>query len=762
MTISRILVVGHTHHDVGYTNSPRLIDGAHARIVGEVLDLADAHPGDGPDAPDRFRWTFEVARPVLAFLAGASDRDVERLRARVAAGDVAVTGGYLNMTQLPDDAEFVAAYRALDAFRRAGIPVRTEQHGDVNGIAWGAADRMLDAGIDRLVMALNPDHGRAPLEQPSLFRWETPSGRLLTVLLSTHYGVGEEWGVVDGDLARAEDAIRSFVDRLAERDDYPFRTAIVHAANDNRWPTTGFLDVVRHWNPRHPELPMATATIDQALDALLAEAPAELPVLRGEWADWWAHGHGSTAREVAVYREARRFARAAAAAFPLAAARGEHPDRLATVLGYRRGPVRLREADEVAADAARVDEQLLLYGEHTWGSWETYRAPFSTFTLSHRNAKDAFAFGAYDLARDLAIEGMHRVAASGDGVPIGTAAGILPPHDAILVLNPTARDRREPVEAEVDGGRRVTLVVDAPASSLRLLPIPPAEPAATPGLVLETERYRVEVDAVRGGIASLVDRSDGRELVDAATSHGLGAIVIEVVPDAERAHPMFRDPRDFHPAHPGPRFDHVHGTAGDAELVETAELARLRWSSRIPGVLEAAHTVTLYRDSPVIDLAVRIDKPARLEPESIFVAFPWAIREPEFLVETAGAVFAADTEQLPDTSRDWYAIQHAVGVRGAGAAVLWGSVDAPLVQLGGFRTGRWARRLEAPAGHVNSWVMNNLHFTNFAARQEFHGTLRYRFRPAAAEGLRDAVRGFGDDLGLPLQARAVTAAERVE
>jgi hypothetical protein len=357
---------------------------------------------------------------------------------------------------------------------------------------------------------------------------------------------------------------------------------------------------------------------------------------------------------------------------------------------------------------------------------------------------------------------MHRVAASGDGVPIGTAGGILPPHDAILVLNPTARDRREPVEAEVDGGRRVTLVVDAPASSLRLLPIPPAEPAATPGLVLETERYRVEVDAVRGGIASLVDRSDGRELVDAATSHGLGAIVIEVVPDAERAHPMFRDPRDFHPAHPGPRFDHVHGTAGDAELVETAELARLRWSSRIPGVLEAAHTVTLYRDSPVIDLAVRIDKPARLEPESIFVAFPWAIREPEFLVETAGAVFAADTEQLPDTSRDWYAIQHAVGVRGAGAAVLWGSVDAPLVQLGGFRTGRWARRLEAPAGHVNSWVMNNLHFTNFAARQEFHGTLRYRFRPAAAEGLRDAVRGFGDDLGLPLQARAVTAAERVE
>ncbi|GMA94528.1 hypothetical protein GCM10025881_13520 [Pseudolysinimonas kribbensis] len=579
--LSRILLVGHTHHDVGYTNSPRLIDGAHARIVGEVLDLADAHPGAGPDAPDRFRWTFEVARPVLNFLAAASDPDVERLRARVAAGDVAVTGGYLNMTQLPDGAEFAAAYRALDAFRRVGIPVRTEQHGDVNGIAWGAADQMLDAGIDRLVMALNPDHGRAPLEQPSLFRWETPSGRLLTVFLSTHYGVGEEWGVVDGDLARSEAAIRGFVDRLTGRDDYPFGTAVVHAANDNRWPGIAFLDVVRHWNARHPELPMATATIDQALDALLSEAPADLPVLRGEWADWWAHGHGSTAREVAVYREARRFARAAAASFELAASRGEHPDRRATVLGYRRGPVRVRDAAELATDSARVDEQLLLYGEHTWGSWETYRAPFSTFTLSHRNAKDAFAFGAYDLARDLAIEAMHRVAASGDGVPIGTGEGILPAHDAILVVNATAHDRREPVEAEVDGRRRVTLVADVPASSVRVLPIPAPEPAASPGLLLETGRYRVEVDPVRGGIASLVDRADGRELVDAAAPHGLGAIVIEVVPDAERAHPMFRDPRDFHPAHPGPRFERVHGTAGDAEIVETGDLARLRWSSRI-------------------------------------------------------------------------------------------------------------------------------------------------------------------------------------
>ena len=35
--IRRPLPLGRTHHDVGYTNGPRIVDGMHARIVREVL-----------------------------------------------------------------------------------------------------------------------------------------------------------------------------------------------------------------------------------------------------------------------------------------------------------------------------------------------------------------------------------------------------------------------------------------------------------------------------------------------------------------------------------------------------------------------------------------------------------------------------------------------------------------------------------------------------------------------------------------------------
>lgn len=742
MAIRQILLVPHTHHDVGYTNSPRIIDEMHVRIVDRVLDLA-ARSGDGPDA---FRWTFEVARPVIAFLRDAAPERRELLTGLVRAGRISVTGGYLNMTQLPSTGEYAAGYAALQPLRSAGLPLRTQQHGDVNGLSWGVADQLLDAGMTRLVMALNPDHGRPPFPQPSGFRWVAPTGRSVFVWLSTHYGFGEEWGIIDGDVDLAVASIEEFVAGLDARSDYPWETAIVHAANDNRWPTDRFAAVVRAWNARHPELPMRTATIDDALDRV-EEAGAELPEVRGEWADWWSHGHGSTAREVAVYREARSFARLARGTLALAALRGEHDVPLAEVLGYRRGPVRLRPADEVARVLAGVDEQLLLYGEHTWGSWETYTKPHSTFSHSHHNAKSGFAYDAYDHARDLAIEGWYRAVHSGPG-----AAAT----ERIVVVNTTESERSELVDVEVDGSHRARVAAAVPGFSVASFPVPPAPRVRECAGPVRAGRYTVTVDGARGGVVSLVDEETGRELVDADALGGLGAVVVEEVP-ADSAHPMVTSPKLFNPAHPGPDFVRRAAVGeGTVRVERSGTITRISWRTALDGVLRAEIALTIADDLADIDLDVLVDKPERLVPESIFVAFPFAVAAPQFLVETAGAVFAADTEQLPDTSKDWYSIQHAVGVVGAPGAVLWGTRDAPLVQLGGIHTGAWARTLRAGRGHVYSWLMNNLHFTNFQARQQVTRSFRYRFRPAGAaspDELRREVQRYGRDLLEPLQAR---------
>jgi hypothetical protein len=750
VSIRQVVLIPHTHHDLGYTNSPRIVDRLHARIVGEVLRLAAVH--DRPGA-EQFRWTFEVARPVLKFVRTAGEEELDALRRLAAAGRVSVTGGYLNMTQLPSAAEFDAAYELLAELHAAGLPVRTEQHGDVNGIAWGTVEAMHRAGITRLVMALNPDHGRAPYEQPTGFWWEGVSGRRSFVWLSTHYGIGEEWGIVDGDTALAVDRIDDFVKQLEARTDYPYDTALVHAANDNRWPTARFLDVVRAWNEQRPDRPMRTATIDEALDVLEEQARrADVPVARGEWSDWWSHGHGSTAREIAVYRAARSFARAAQTTLALARLQpAAATPALAEVIGYRRGPVRLRDDAEVLADLGRVDEQLLLFGEHTWGSWETYSKPHSIFSHSHWNGKAAFGYEAYDLARDLAIEGMFRLAA---GPSAQDVAGI-------LAVNPSERERREPVEVEIDGRWRARTVVTVPAFGIAVAPVP-QPPATEPGYEVALGHYRALVDPRRGGVVSLLDARTGRELVDGSVAHALGALVVEQVAPGAR-HPMLdENPKLFHPDHPGPPFAR-RPAVGDAvpTVWRGAGVAQISWRGSAPGVPEVTSTLTLYADLDVIDLDVAVVKPEHLGPESIFLAFPFAVRSPRFLLETAGAVYEAETEQLPDTSKDWYSIQHAVGVSDGERGVLWGSFDAPLVQLGGFHTGRWARHLDVHGGHVNSWLMNNLHFTNFQARQDGTGRYRYRFAPVDRPITRAEVRRYGRDLLEPVQARQYVGPARL-
>src|SRR5699024_628 len=170
-------------------------------------------------------------------------------------------------------------------------------------------------------------------------------------------------------------------------------------------------------------------------------------------------------------------------------------------------------------------------GEHTWGSWETFSKPHSTFSHSHWNAKAGFAYDAWDHARDLAVEGLHRLIASGTasatepttGVP---ADGPGSPH--VVVTNPTELERCEPVEVEVDGAQRTPLLARVPAFGVARLDLP--APERTEHVDGEVERacgqYRVRVSISEGGIVSLVDTETGRELVDRTAGPTLGAVVV--------------------------------------------------------------------------------------------------------------------------------------------------------------------------------------------------------------------------------------------
>lgn len=744
--IREILVVPHAHHDVGYTDSPRLILPLHAEAVREAIRLAGQ--GDSAD-PTAFRWTFEVARPVDAFLRSARPDEVDALRAAVAAGRLSISGGNLNNTVLAGDEELVRSYASVDRLRKLGLPVGIEQHSDVNGLPWGTVPAMVRAGLDVLVMALNPDHGRPPFEQPTAFWWEGPDHSRVLAWLSLHYGLAEMWGLLDGEIERFDRSLRPLIERTERRPDYPFDFVVLHATDDNGWPTMAAAEGVRAWNTRFGTVPMATATMDEAMARARTQArAAELPVWRGEWADWWAHGHGSTADEVGVSRAARSRIRAAEAALAIARLAGSGRSDTERRTAWSREPVRQRSEEGVADAVAAVWDDLLLFNEHTWGADESVSRPDSAFTRSHWNAKAGFAYSAFDGAQDLLREASFRL------------ESLLPAADdgaSLVIFNPLPFPRTEQVRVYGPDGEVEVLAEEVPGYGVvRVTAAPSRPPRVEVSRVLTTPRYRIEVDPLRGGIVSLVDVSSGWDLVDPAAEAPIGAVIVESV-DRSVDHPVVHLGRQaFHPDHPGPAFLRAVASGSAEPTIEHASASdAIAWSVSLPGGGSADCRLTVFAAARRLRLDVAIDKPPNREPEGVYVAFPFAIDSPSFLLETAGAVFAADREQLPDTCRDWYSVQHAVGVvDGDGSrSVVWSTVEAPLVQLGAIHTGRWAAHLEAPRGHLFAWLMNNLYFTNFRAEQGGRTTFTFWIEPHGGSLNEDEVRRAGERIAVPLVGR---------
>lgn len=751
-TIREILVIPHTHHDIGYTHTPRACLEAHAGGIAEAMRLCEADLGD--DSPTAFRWTVEIARPLIAFLRRADAAEVARLRRLVAADRLAVTAGYLHMTQLVGHEDSARSFLPVRELReRYGLPVSIVQHGDINGLSWGTVPLMRAAGLDCLVMALNPDHGRAPFEQPSAFIWEGQDGSRVLAWLSIHYGLG---GLTDGGIARARDLIPGLVARLAARPDYPFDFLVVHAARDNMWPNRGVSEAVRAWNAAGHEPPMRLATIATAMERARAQAqtaPAVLPVVRGEWADWWAHGHGSSAAEVALGRRAQgdlRAAEAIRAAARFAAPRGAAP--LSSAL--RSVPITSWYGPPVpAAHAAGWDERvrdaydaLLLWEEHTWGSFESVSNPGSDFTRSHWNEKAGFAYQAQAAARDLRREALDALVAR---LPAG-------PEPALVVVNPLAQGRDGVATVATDAGRASVVVRDLPPFGVKVLPWPeisgePTESAVTdPPAVIANDFYRLEVDLRSAAIVRLYDKELDRELVDPAALTGLAGVVVESVDPADE-HPAVRaHRRHFHPDTPGPHFVRTPATGtGQARIARGPGTTILTYDAAAPSISPIRTAITLYDELKWIDVTVHLRKDENPTMEGVYVLFPFDLNPARFLLETAGAVYEAGAEQLLDTCRDWYSVQHAVGVSDGTASVLWATREAPLVQLGGFHAGKWSRESPAASGHVASWLMNNLYFTNFRAAQGGELDVSFRFTTAAGDLDRSAVWRWGEAFAVP-------------
>lgn len=283
-----------------------------------------------------------------------------------------------------------------DKLQPFGTKIHTAMAADVNGFSMGYRDAMIENGVEFFFTNVHCHHGMYPLYQnQNAFFWENASGQRLLVWNGEHYNLGNVLGLqpnhavnwmMRNRLGEDADAGTFFSDQLhtnldkylteCETEGYPYDfivTAVSGVFSDNAPPSAEIMETIRAYNEKYGQEVRVEMVSLQELYAAIAPKLTDAPVYRGDWTDWWANGVGSTPYAVKHYKDT------------------DHRWQLANRLDP--------DAEtHYPALAEAVQDNLMLYAEHTWGHSSTITNPYDTMVLNLDMRKNSYASKAHEAA----------------------------------------------------------------------------------------------------------------------------------------------------------------------------------------------------------------------------------------------------------------------------------------------------------------------------------------------------------------------------
>jgi alpha-mannosidase len=738
-----IYFVHHTHTDMGYTREQSEILAEHLRYIDYALDYCD-QTDDMPDDA-RFRWTCEASWVVREYLRSRPAEQIERFKRRIKEGRIEVTGLYANMSEIMEENQVYDLLQPLKEFGQHGIPIKTVMQNDVNGIAWGLPDFLKNTGVKYLIMGINTTRARLPFDMPTVFWWEAPSGERLLAYRAGHYMDGNRLGIELENFS--PETMLWYIADLDKRG-YPFdRMSIQYQAiqTDNSPPGIAVSEMVRQWNEKYESPQLRLATSNEFMEYVEKNYADRLPVYRKAWLDWWVDGWGAASRETAETRRVQNMKQGYEGLFAMVSMMGGE----------------LKPSLEAKMD--QISDNILFFCEHTAGSHYSSTKPFSEDATRQWLQKAAFAWESLKAATLLHEEAQGRLQ------PFLTKTGF----PAIYVFNPLGWMRSGVTETFIDyeiipSGRKVRIidlatgkevpsqiktsrkegaywlleVSDVPAMGYKALKIEvaeeplPSETYSNTG-ILENQYYKLIIDKETGYIRSLLDKELNLELADNQTPYHIGQPVHEsfklerrlMIPNYDKYENPFNinvHREQLKDGEVQKNFDrttvsNVKTTPGaDDEIWQSIFITSdlVGFEKGFPGEPKGIELeIRLYKNVKKIEFAYKADKMICVDPEALYVAFPFSFPDSRIIFETIGGTLAQG-EQLPGSSTDWNAAHNFVAVRGKNGQVVIVSDEVPLWQFSDFNAGKYDRIPRKGKPWLYSWVMNNYWWTNWRVYQE--------------------------------------------
>jgi alpha-mannosidase len=719
--VTDVWVAFKTHFDIGYTDT---IEGVLRKYRVQMMNSALSIIDQERQLPPEKRFAWMIPGWPLAHILGPKQDPARRARIERAVREGALGVGAIPFSLHTETEDLEDLVRGLGyaskIARQYGRPLPiAAKMTDVPCHSWVWPTLLAHAGVKFLQLGSNDNSGH--LRVPHLFWWEGPDGSRVLCNYTPRYGSG-----------------------IQPPRDWPSKNylAMIMTYDNQGPPSLADVENLRRYAEKNmPGVRVHFGTLDDFARAVLAEKP-ELAVVRADMPDTWIHGWMSMPIE----------SRAAHTVRPLEPA-VETLDTQLRAWGMTPG--------DLAPALAEAYEQSILYSEHTFGPAAPNMGSWNSRTLRNLYGdawKAAFTRGAYK-KYEAVFDGKRAYARKEAEIvhrEIGSRLDLLAKSVAtdgprVVVYNALPWPRSGMVEIPSQPGEFM-YAQDVPANGYRTIvrrPFQADNSASQSGQagkpnVLETPFYRVELDLRRGGIASLVEKKTGRELVDRKSRYALGQFL----------HERFNNQRmaEFSAAYNRGGFNFMRGSLpGDAtyaaltppawnlavERTDQADIATLTAADTLGLAKGITLVITLPREQPWVDVEWRVnEKTPDPVPEGGWLCFPLAVEQPHYTLGRLGGPIDPAKQIVPGANKDYFCLSAGLTIRGDdsyGVGIC--PIDSPCVSLGEPGLWRYSQTFRPQKSTVFVNLYNNEWMTNFPEWQAGSWSSRVRLWPTHGEDI---------------------------
>lgn len=745
-----VYIYPHSHVDIGYTNTQENVEFIHKRNLDVAMDLIERTASYPEDA--RFVWNPEVTWPVERYLATEPKEKRERLMKFIRNGSIAIDAGYISTnTSAANEEELLQLFGfGKKMEKEMGRPVKTMVQVDVPGVSWGVVPAASQLGISYCLSLYN-GIGRIGLASDFEYKpfwWIGPDKKSKVLFLQTaSYNPGaqlkgmpyalEIMGQTDRSklipFIQTDNPRAHFIDpylekqlpMLEKRKDYPYDIfPMSWSMADNTPIDVDLPDAVKSWNEEfaYPHLKICTGT--EMMAAFDEKYGDILPVMEGDYTEYWTDGLGTAAQKTGESREAKEKLIQAETLWSMLNPGAAAPE-------------------ELIEEAWR---NILLSTEHTWMFSDPYKVPISGEILKVK-------FGYFDKGRDLSEQALAEACSK---IQDTTS-------NKFTVFNTNTWKQTGVVTLSAVQSEGCNRVVDEAGNDVLTQRLSSGELAflASDIPALGCKQYQLQK-----GKETIVGKKQGD-----ITQLDNGLVKIKVDPQSGDVVSLILDNVEYVDARSASainsyRYLHAGDTPGRASKANNCRISckengplvySILVKSEAEGCNSLEREVRLVKGSSVVELINVVDKQAILDKEGIHFGFAFDVPEGTTQVNIPWGVMELEKEQLPAANRNWIAMQRWLDVSNADKGITWCSLNACVFEsgdltadkMGDAMSASWLRKIQ-PSTTFYSWALNNHWYTNFPLSQE--GKITFKYRLAPHNGAYDVVSAtrFGLEQFRPL------------